>query len=134
MGDKLSLSVNRFTIYTSPADKAIGVAARLFASPRGRLGTLGLEAATQMCIAEVLDYSGANLAIVNFAGATDATGSQGDRYGHSYFRDAPTVSSDLVLMLRDDLDPGTPGRPLETLGRKFWRVPPGYPALQSTKQ
>jgi hypothetical protein len=24
------------------------------------------------------------------------------------------------------LDPGPPGRPLEKLGFKFWRVPPGY--------
>ncbi len=30
--------------------------------------------------------------------------------------------------LRDDLDPGLPGRPLEKIGRKFWRIPPGYPA------
>jgi hypothetical protein len=37
------------------------------------------------------------------------------------------VASDVVLMLRDDLDPGTPGRPLEPLGPHFWRVPPGYP-------
>ena len=71
-----------------------------------------------------MDYSGANVAIVNFP----ATSYQGDRFGHSYFRDAPSVSSDLVLMLRDDLDPGPPGRPLENLGHKFWQVPPGYPA------
>jgi hypothetical protein len=45
--------------------------------------------------------------------------------------DAPTVSSDLILMLRDDLDPGPPGRPLEPLGFKFWRVPPGYPGGNS---
>jgi len=38
------------------------------------------------------------------------------------------VRADLVLMLRDDLDPGAPGRPLESLGHKFWRVPPDYPA------
>ena len=30
-------------------------------------------------------------------------------------------------MLRDDLGPGTPGRPLEHLGLKFWRVPEDYP-------
>jgi hypothetical protein len=36
--------------------------------------------------------------------------------------------ADLVLMLRDDLDPGPPGRPLEDLGLNFWAVPPGYPA------
>jgi len=38
------------------------------------------------------------------------------------------VSSDLIIMLRDNLDPGPPGRPLEHLGGYFWRVPPGYPA------
>jgi esterase/lipase superfamily enzyme len=130
VGDHLSLSVDRLTIYTSPRDKAIGVAARLFASPRGRLGTLGSEDLPDE-VADVLDYSGAKVAIVNFEGASDAMVPQGgDRFGHSYFRNAPTVSSDLVLMLREDLDPGTPGRPLESLGRKFWRVPPGYPAVQ----
>ena len=60
----------------------------------------------------------------NFTAKSDA---RLDRYGHSYFRDAPTVSSDLVLMLRDDLDAGPPGRPLEPLGFQFWRIPPGYP-------
>jgi hypothetical protein len=30
-------------------------------------------------------------------------------------------------MLRDDLDPGTPGRPLEYVDLNFWRIPPGYP-------
>lgn len=125
VGDELSVSVDRFTIYASPRDKAIGIAARLFASPRGRLGTLGIEDLPD-AVAAVLEYSGANVAIINFEGRSY----QGDRYGHSYFRDAPTVSSDLVLMLRDDLDPGPPGRPLESLGHKFWRVPPGYPGAQ----
>jgi esterase/lipase superfamily enzyme len=125
VGDELSVSVDRFTIYASPRDKAIGIAARLFASPRGRLGTLGIEDLPD-AVAAVLEYSGANVAIINFEGGSY----QGDRYGHSYFRDAPTVSSDVVLMLRDDLDPGPPGRPLESLGHKFWRVPPGYPGAQ----
>jgi esterase/lipase superfamily enzyme len=124
VGDQLSLSVDRFTIYTSPKDKAIGVAARLFASPRGRLGTFGVEGIPD-ALAAVLEYSGANVAIVRFEGGDY----QGDRFGHSYFRDAPAVSSDLILMLRDDLDPGPPGRPLRSLGKKFWRVPPGYPAV-----
>jgi len=57
----------------------------------------------------------------------DKSDSGVDSFGHSYFRNAPTVSSDVILMLRDDLDPGAPGRPLENLGHKFWRVPPGYP-------
>ena len=101
----------------------------LFRSPEGRLGTLGIdelpaEAAAQM------EYSGSNFAIVSFEGASDTSPSAGDRWGHSYFRDAPEVSSDVVLTLRDDLDPGTPGRPLENIGKKFWRIPAGYPAIE----
>jgi hypothetical protein len=58
----------------------------------------------------------------------DKSDPDADSFGHSYFRNAPAVSSDVIIMLRDDLDPGAPGRPLEYLGAKFWRVPPGYPA------
>jgi esterase/lipase superfamily enzyme len=129
VGDKLPLSTNRFTIYTSPEDKAIGAATRLFASPRGRLGTFGQDQLTGMT-KEAVEYGNANFAFVNFNSASDSIGSVGDRYGHSYFRDSPTVASDVVLMLRDDLDPGTPGRPLVPIGPHFWAVPPGYPAAQ----
>ncbi len=135
-GDQLVLSVNRFTIYTSPADKAIGFARKLFQSPRGRVGTLGLGDVDKTIRAAMeygREHSATNLAVVNYSGAADAKHTQRDRYGHSYFRDAPTVSSDLVLMLRDDLDPGTPGRPLEPIGLRFWRVPPGYPLAKPTE-
>ena len=37
-------------------------------------------------------------------------------------------------MLRDDLDPGEAGRPLEHIGLLFWRVPPGYPGRAVVKQ
>jgi esterase/lipase superfamily enzyme len=135
-GDMLVLSVNRFTIYTSPADKAIGAAKTLFQSPRGRAGTLGLGDVDETMKAAMeygWKHSPANFAIVNFSGAVDVEDSQRDRYGHSYFRDAPTVSSDLVLMLRDDFDPGSPGRPLEPVGLRFWRIPPGYPAWKQAQ-
>lgn len=79
-------------------------------------------------IESAMKFGTANFAVINFEGAGGADASQGDKYGNSYFRDSPTVSSDLVLMLRDDIDPGTPGRPLEHLGLKFWAIPPGYPA------
>jgi esterase/lipase superfamily enzyme len=129
IGDKIPLSVQRLTIYTSPEDKAIGVATKLFASPRGRIGKFGEEQLTGGIKAAV-DYSTANLAIVNFTTAEGAIGSLGDRYGHSYFRDAPAVASDVVLILRDDLDPGPPGRPLTPLSHHLWRVPAGYPELE----
>ncbi len=125
-GDKLDYSVNRFTIYTSSADEAIGVAEWLFSSPRGRVGTLRVEETSQVLRA-ALEYSPKSAAIINYS---PAPGSLVGGYGHSYFRDAPTVSSDLVLMLRDDLDAGTPGRPLKPIGPGFWQVPPDYPAAQ----
>jgi hypothetical protein len=120
------LSAHRVTIYTSPEDKAIGIAAKLFASPRGRAGTFGISEA-KGDIKERLEFGNANRAYVNYQGAKGGPKEESDTYGHSYFRNAPTVSSDLVLMLRNDLDPGGPGRPLEPLGLHFWRVPPGYP-------
>jgi len=132
-GDKLAMSVNRFTIYSSPADKAIGIASQLYESPRGRVGTVDmgdLDETLKVAMQSALKQQPERFAIVNFSGAADAENSQRDRYGHSYFRDAPTVSSDLVLMLRDDLDPGTPGRPLEPAGLRFWQIPPGYPDAQ----
>lgn len=123
IGDQLALSVERFTIYTSPVDKAIGVATTLFSSPRGRMGRYQLEHASELS-RSAMEYGDSNFAIINFSGTTK---SPSDRYGHSYFRDAPTVSSDLVLMLRDDIDAGEPGRPLENVGLKFWSIPPEYP-------
>ena len=128
VGDQIALSAHRFTVYTSPKDKAIGIASKLFASPRGRLGTFGQDQLTGATEAAV-KYSTANVAFVQFSGAKakGKAASQGDKFGHSYFRNAPTVASDVVLTLRDDLDPGMPGRPLESIGPHFWQVPPGYP-------
>jgi esterase/lipase superfamily enzyme len=130
VGDKLPLSVHRFTIYTSPEDKAIGAASRLFASPRGRLGTFGQDQQTG-AVRAAMDYSTANFAFVNFDRSLDTLGSIGDPYGHSYFRDSPSVASDVILTLRDDLDPGPPGRPLEEVGHHLWAVPPGYPSVEA---
>jgi esterase/lipase superfamily enzyme len=132
VGDKIALSTHRLTVYTSPEDKAIGAASRLFASPRGRLGTFGQQG-MQGALKAAVDFSDSNIAFVNFDRAHDALGSIGDSYGHSYFRDSPTVASDVVLMLRDDLDAGTPGRPLVPLGDHFWEVPSGYPDQQAAE-
>jgi len=125
-GDKLRLSVKRFTIYTSPADKAIGVASRLFQSPRGRAGTFGPEDMSEQQ-KTAFEFNKSSFAIVRFSGVSDDSEAGTDYFGHSYFRNAPSVSSDLVIMLRDDLDPGAPGRPLEHIDLNFWRIPKGYP-------
>lgn len=126
IGDRLAWSAERFTIYTSTADRAIGWSDRLFDSPKGRIGNLEVENLSPETRA-VLKRGNSGISIINFSSASDKSDSVADSFGHSYFRKAPTVSSDLILMLRDDLDPGPPGRPLEDLDYNFWRVPPGYP-------
>ncbi len=118
--EHLALAVDQGTLYTSPGDKAIGIAEWLFASPRGRVGTLGIDELTEEEIGR-MKANAARVTVVNFEGKS--TG-----YGHSYFRTNPAVSSDLVLMIRYGLKPGDAGRPLEHIGLNFWRVPEGYPA------
>ena len=63
-------------------------------------------------------------AIVAYEGSRDG-------FGHSYYRADPSASSDLILMLRYDLEPDNPERPLEPLGAIFWRIPPGYPNVHA---
>ena len=118
--ERLVLEVDQGTLYTSPGDEAIGIAEMLFASPRGRLGTLAI---TELNEGEIgrMKANAARVTVINFDG--ESTG-----YGHSYFRTNPAVSSDLVLMIRYGFKPGEAGRPLEHIGLNFWRVPEGYPA------
>ncbi len=118
--ERLALEVDQATLYSSPNDEAIGIAETLFASPRGRLGTISISELTEEERAR-MKATAARVTVVNFEG--ESTG-----YGHDYFRTNPAVSSDLVLMLRYGFKPGEAGRPLEHIGLNFWRVPPGYPA------
>ncbi len=118
--ERLALAVDQATVYASPGDEAIGIAEWLFASPRGRVGTVAIGDLTEV-EKRRMKANAARVTVVNFEG--ESTG-----YGHDYFRTNPAVSSDLVLMIRYGIKPGEPGRPLEHIGLNFWRVPDGYPA------
>jgi esterase/lipase superfamily enzyme len=118
--ERLALAIGQGVLYSSPDDKAIGLAEKLFASPEGRLGTLDISELSDADLARMKTNS-SRITVVNFQG--ESTG-----YGHSYFRTNPAVSSDLVLMLRYGLKPGDPGRPLQHIGLNFWKIPIGYPA------
>ena len=48
--------------------------------------------------------------------------------GHSYFYSHPAVSADLILLLLEQYDPGSPGRPLRKRGVNFWEITKEYPA------
>ena len=121
VGELVAYGVGHWTIYYSPADKALSLAETLFASPAGRLG---VEDAVVHYSAEEREglSSRANItSMIRFAGG------ESDNYGHSYFRTNPEVSSDLILLLRYEFAPGTPERPLVPLGPAYWEIPPGYP-------
>ena len=120
VAERLGLDIGQTTLYTSPGDKAIGLAERFFASPRGRLGTLDISELTEQ-EASAIKANAEHITIVNFKGDSEG-------FGHSYFRTNPAVSSDLILLLRYGFKAGSTGRPLESIGQSFWRIPPSYPS------
>lgn len=119
VGELVEYGIGRWTIYYSPVDEAIGIADRFFASPRGRLGNL--DPATYTAKDREGITSRTNIvSLIRFDGGVS------DRYGHSYYRTNPGVSSDIVLLLRYGFAPGTPERPLVPLVPGYWEIPPGY--------
>ena len=118
--EQLAYGIDNLTVYYSPVDEAVGIAESLFNSPRGRVGTLD-EAKLTAGEWDSVGLIDENVALIRFEGGIS------DQYGHSYFRTNPSVSSDVILLLRYGLPPGSPGRPLEKLGPGFYKIPPGYP-------
>jgi esterase/lipase superfamily enzyme len=113
----------RFTFYVSANDAAIGVAEWVFGSTR-RLGHLRPED-----LAEDPTPAGAVPRNVSFID----TRARSRGLGHSYFYLSPAVSSDLILLLRDNLPPGQPhGRPLTPVRPGFWILAEGYPPVDGS--
>jgi esterase/lipase superfamily enzyme len=112
----------RVTLYVSPDDKAIATAGWLF----GSVARLGRIDAT-MFTPEQIEALGM-LHVVDVVQVRGTT----DFFGHSYFVSNPQVSSDIIAMLRYDLRPNDPGRPLEHVAGPFWRVP-AYRTPDATK-
>jgi esterase/lipase superfamily enzyme len=112
----------RVTLYVSPDDKAVATAGWLYGSV-ARLGRIDATTFTP----EQIDALGM-LHVVDIVQVRGTT----DFFGHSYFVSNPQVSSDIIAMLRYDLRPNEPGRPLEHVAGPFWRVPE-YRAPDATK-
>ena len=116
--EAITEACEHLTVYSSPGDKAILIAKWLFASTV-RLGTLGLYKLNRRDRRQLAGIH--NLTLI------DAKVSSGF-LGHSYFYSSPAVSSDLILLLRDDLEAGTDGgRPLIRVNDAFWEIRDGYP-------
>jgi esterase/lipase superfamily enzyme len=103
----------RVTIYVSPDDKAIAMASWLFGSI-ARLGRIDAAMLTPQQIKAIGMLRAVD--IIQVRGTTDF-------FGHRYFVSNPRVSADIVALLRYNLRPDEPGRPLEQVAGPFWRVP-----------
>ncbi len=110
---------SRMTIYISDKDRAMGFASWFFGS-LSRLGKVSLGMLTQT--------QRRPMEIVPTFDLIDARTKRQTFSGHSYFYQSPAVSSDLILILRDDLDPGEEnGRPLRKGPPHYWVVDDDYP-------
>ncbi len=108
----------RLTVYVSRTDRAIGIADLLFGS-RQRLGQMSYDRLTpqQRMALTALPH----LQVVDVRARTGLI-------GHDYFFSSPAVSSDLILLLRDNREPGAEhGRPLTMREENYWEVRDGYP-------
>jgi esterase/lipase superfamily enzyme len=109
--------IERMTVYTSMHDKAISLSEWLSGGGM-RLGELKLDSTTKI--------QQKNMALRgNFDLVQAKIKAHG--VGHAYFRLNPGVSSDLMLLLRDNRKPGTPGRPLTPVIPAVWSLDGKYP-------
>jgi len=99
------------TIYSNPADQALGLSSSIFGSTL-RLGQLDRNAWQ----AKALRPDPGRL--IDLIEVDQDTGA----FGHGYFLSNPAVGSDLVALIRDRLKPGDPGRPLVQIDNAFWRI------------
>ena len=106
------------TIWTGASTKrAIGLSDWLFASGR-RLGHIRPE--------DIPPYLKKSLQYMDRTHIIDAK-VKTNFTGHNYFHASPAVSSDLILMLRDNLDPGKQnGRPLLQIDHNYWEITDDY--------
>ncbi|MCG6941288.1 MAG: alpha/beta hydrolase [Thiohalocapsa sp.] len=112
---RLPRSINgRFTVYSSPSDRALLVSRILFRSNQ-RVGNLRAEDIsfdTQNYLAKL-----GNMDLIVYEGKRT------DAFGHSYFTTNPRVSSDVMELLRYGKKPGDPGRDLVQVGPVVWKFP-----------
>jgi esterase/lipase superfamily enzyme len=112
----------RSTVYFRGQDRAIKLAEWLFGSDR-RLG--------QLTIGSMTEEERQAISLFPNMEMIEARVPSADLVGHGYFHSSPAVSSDVILILRDNRRPGAEhGRPLIPQGPSLWLLPDGYPDLE----
>ena len=120
--ERLFRGVDSATVYISVADKDIGASKWLNVS-RQRVGSALVQdlSVARKKELEAVDRLHVVSALV-----------QPEFSSHYYFLESPSVSSDLILLLRYNRDPGAEnGRPLIRTGlANYWQIFEGYPGGQ----
>ena len=116
IAERFGAAFGQITLYLNPNDGSLGLAQKLMSGLRlGRISFADLGESERESFRRIRN--------VNFVDVEKVVRTQ----GHSYFRDNPSVVSDIVLILRTNALPGTPDRPLEQSDFNFWNMHPGYP-------
>lgn len=111
-------SLDHLTIYLSRKDRALMLSRWLHKS-WSRLGLINVERLTDGQIQTIT-----HLGNVDFIDSE----LESDFFGHGYFYNNPSASSDVILNLRDKRLAGeATGRPLKLLAPKLWLLEEGYP-------
>jgi esterase/lipase superfamily enzyme len=114
--ERIVYIADRVTIYTSPTDRALAMADIL---------TLGISRIGQLRPSEMTPRMRAVLEkspVTMVEALVSSTFS-----GHSYFSESPAVSSDLILLFRDNCPPGAAtGRPLTQRIPNFYEIRDDY--------
>ena len=107
----------RFTVYLSEGDRALKLSS-WFTDSVKRLGSLIFDDLNSRERAAIAGLP--NMTFINADVESDIT-------GHAYLWINPAASSDVILLLRDDREPGAEnGRPLTPLMENFWQLNDNY--------
>ena len=111
--------MNRFTVYMSGGDAALGMSRRVFG--KNRVGQMFEDPANLP--ENFVDFveERPNFMVID---VTDAAGSMSGN-GHSYFRSSPWVSSDILMNLYFNLSPAERGL-VQREDSPVWTFPPTY--------
>jgi esterase/lipase superfamily enzyme len=121
VAENLLRAAKRTTIYTSPNDRALGLAELVFAG-RHRLGALGprdFSLPARQALAKLPNLQIVDCKVTHFSTS------------HDYVFAHPAALSDLILVLRDRKDPGAAnGRPLFQPVEGVWELHNDYPNVK----
>ena len=118
MAEKIGPAFGQITVYTTDADKALGLSQTLMSGTRfGRIDDTDLGEQEQAIFSIVK-----NVAFINVNGVKGFL-------GHSYFLSSPSASSDIIQVINTGSKPGEPKRPLIHQKLNFWDMPIGYPNI-----